>query len=94
MATTHCSSSTTTWLGCNIFQGGFVNTTNGALTFGLQAVGQVNNIVFPTSMTPIPLYHVGNTFALYTDCNNSTGVVGVGTWDYTDFDNNGPTSFQ
>jgi len=83
------------WIGCNIFMGGFVNTGNGALTFGLQAAGQVANIVFPTSMSPVPLYHVGGTFSLYTDCNNAGGVVPTaGTWDFTDIDNNGPTSQQ
>lgn len=84
-----------TWVGCNIFMGGFVNTGNGALTFGLQAAGQVANIVYPTSMSPVPLYHVGGTFSLYTDCNTSGGVVPTaGTWDFTDIDNNGPTSQQ
>lgn len=85
----------TSWLGCNIFMGGFVNTGNGALTFGLQAAGQVNNVVFPTSMSPIPLYHIGGTFSLYTDCNNAGGVIPTaGTWDFTNIDNNGPTSQQ
>lgn len=85
---------TSTWLGCNIFFGGFINTVNGALVFGLQAVGQVANIVFPTPIVAVPLYHVGGTVSLYTDCNNSTGVLGIGTFDFTNIDNNGPTSFQ
>jgi hypothetical protein len=80
---------TTPYVGCNIFFGANVNTTNG-LTFGLQAAGQVNNIVTPTSIGRIPLYHDG-TVALYTDC--SSGVIPInGTFDFSDVDVTPPTS--